>query len=113
MSFFHTEKKLSKLKSKTSGSSSAEKRDLLFSLSGARDGHIDRLMSSEIKSTDGFTDFDLDAPVEDSLTASVVRYIAPQLQALTAGELVHLLQSDQLNQANNTEDSDSKDTPDN
>ena len=94
-------------------SSSAEKRDLLLSLSGARDGHIDRLINSEDKSSEGFTDFDLDAPVEDSLSGSVIRYIAPQLQALTAGELVHLLQSDQLDQVNSTEDSDSKDTPDN
>lgn len=91
-----TERKLSKLQKKQTVSSTAEKRDLLLSLSGTREGHVDRFLNSEeIVPREGEVDF-FDNPVEESLKGTVIRHLAPHLQAVNTGELIHLLKADQL-----------------
>lgn len=97
------EKRLSKIQKKSSSSTTAEKRDLIFSLSGTRDGHIDRFLNSDtqVQIEDNF-----DSPVEESLSGTVIRHIAPHLQAVTAGELVHLLKADQLQETSVVETED-------
>lgn len=100
------EKKLGKLRKKSSASDSgAEKRDLLLSLSGAREGHIDRLLNSQLSQLQGLGEEEhFDSPVEDSLSGTVIRHIAPHLQAVTTGELVHLVKADQLQESTAEED---------
>lgn len=95
------EKKLLKVKKKPS-SSSAEKRDLLLSLSGAREGHINRLLNNQIPSNISCEE-DFDQTV-NSLTTTLVRHITPHLQAVNTVETIELLKADQLEIAN-SEDS--------
>jgi hypothetical protein len=45
-----------------------------------------------------------DSPVEDSLTNTVIRRVAPHLQALNASEFVHLVEADQLAIVSNQEE---------
>lgn len=92
--FAYTEKKLSKLQKKSSTSSRAETRDLLLSLAGARDGHIDRFLNSQLQGE--VASENIDNPVEETLTNTVIRHVAPHLQAVTTGELIHLLKADHL-----------------
>lgn len=62
---------------------------------GTREGHIDRLLTSG--STEGtLIDSEIDSSIENSLANTVIRHVAPHLQAVSAGELVQLLQADQL-----------------
>ena len=75
--------------------SSAEKRDLLLSLSGAREGHIDRLLNTS-RSDILPCEEDFDQTVNDTLTTTLVRHITPHLQAVNTVELVELLKADQL-----------------
>ena len=108
--FILSEKKLLKLQTKSSKSSSAEKRDLLVSLSGTREGHIDRLLNSKFENS---CDGDFDQPL-DSVASSLIRHIAPHLQAVTTGELVELLKADQLENsetASNLEQTNSDSAP--
>ncbi|KZS09035.1 Sepiapterin reductase [Daphnia magna] len=93
------ETKLGKLHKKST-SSGAEKKDLLLSLAGAREGHIDRLLNAQFSQWQGICDNNhFDNPVEESLSGTVIRHIAPHLQAVSTGELVHLLKADQLQEA--------------
>ena len=91
---FCIERKLSKLRQKPSKNSLQEKRDLLISLSGTREGHIERLLNLPEASQLEFEDSDISS---DSLTSSLIRHIAPHRQAVTTGELIELLKDDQLN----------------
>lgn len=100
---FVLEKKLSKLTAKSTVHSSAERRDLLLSLSGAREGHIDRLLTLEL-GEQVTLDGDIDLALEETITTTVIRHVAPHLQAVSAGELVHLLKADHLEQASITEE---------
>lgn len=97
------ETKLGKLHKKST-SSGAEKKDLLLSLAGAREGHIDRLLNAQFSQWQGICDNNhFDNPVEESLSGTVIRHIAPHLQAVSTGELVHLLKADQLQEATGEE----------
>lgn len=40
-----------------------------------------------------------DNPVEESLTGTVIRHLAPHLQAVNTSELIHLLKADHLQEA--------------
>ena len=97
------EKKLSKLQTKSAASSKAEKEDLITSLAGTREGYIDRLLNS--KADQGVEEDYFDSPVEDSLTNTVIRRVAPHLQALNVSEFVHLVEADQLAIVNQEEES--------
>lgn len=104
-----SEKKLCKLRKTPSSNSGAEKRDLLLSLAGAREGHIDRLLNSQFSQLQGLGEIEnFDCPVEESLSGTVIRHVAPHLQAVTTGELVHLLKADQLQE--NTAEEDTPET---
>lgn len=101
---FLPETKLGKLCKKSSANSDAEKKDLLLSLAGAREGHIDRLLNTQFSQWQGICDIDhFDNPVEESLSGTVIRHVAPHLQAVTTGELVHLLKADQLQEVTSEE----------
>lgn len=108
MFVFCLEKRLSKLQKKTSVSSGAEKRDLLFSLAGTREGHIDRFLNSQLQGELAVDNFD--SPVEESLTGTVTRHVAPHLQAVTTGELVHLLKADQLQETSSEQATEESET---
>lgn len=105
---FVLEKKLLKLQKKASTSSGAEKRDLIFSLAGAREGHIDRFLNSSL--SNGIESVNFDEPVEESVSGTVIRHVAPHLQAVTTGELIHLLKADQLQETTSEETVESSET---
>jgi len=96
------EKKLQKIQKKPTVSSSAEKRDLLLSLTGAREGHINRLLNKPIGDIIPYEE-DCDQTIDNPLTTTLVRHIAPHLQAVNTVELVELLKADQL-EITNSED---------
>ena len=80
-----------------------------MSLAGAREGHIDRLLNSQFSQLQGLGEIEnLDCAVEESLSGTIIRHIAPHLQAVTTGELVHLLKADQLQE--NTAEEDTAET---
>jgi len=88
---------LAKVQKKPIHSSLAEKRDLLLSLSGAKEGHIKRLLN--LPESGNLSPQDTPIPLE-SLTGSLIRHLAPHRQAVSASELVELLSADHLNQLN-------------
>lgn len=92
--------------------SSAERRDFLASLTGAREGHIERLLASNF-SEQVTLDSDTDEPLEENLTGTIVRHIAPHLQAISHVELVHLLKADHLEKALTTEEIETSNTVEN
>ena len=96
------EKKLQKIQKKPTVSSSAEKRDLLLSLTGAREGHINRLLNKPIGDIIPYEE-DCDQTIDNPLTTTLVRHIAPHLQAVNTVELVELLKADRL-EITNSED---------
>jgi len=93
------EKKLQKVQKKLTVCSAAEKRDLLLSLSGTREGHIIRLLNKPAEDTCSFEE-NFDQSINNSLTTTLVRHIAPHLQAVNTVELVELLRADHLETTN-------------
>ena len=85
---------MNKIQKKPVPCSSAEKRDLLLSLSGAREGHIERLLNNQLADSISYED-DYEQPL-DNFTSTLVRHVTPHLQAVNAGELIELLKADQL-----------------
>jgi len=74
---------LAKVQKKPIHSSLAEKRDLLLSLSGAKEGHIKRLLN--LPESGNLSPQDTPIPLE-SLTGSLIRHLAPHRQAVSASE---------------------------
>lgn len=54
--------------------------------------------------TEGVEDYFEETPVEESLTNTVIRRVAPHMQAVNTVEFVHLLEADQLALANQEEE---------
>ncbi|XP_076753614.1 uncharacterized protein LOC143425047 [Xylocopa sonorina] len=82
----------SRLKNLQKGTS---KKDLVSSLSVAKEDSIARLITSECK-------FETEEEIELA-SNPLIRHIVPHLQALTATELVHLLKADVLQLINESE----------
>ena len=95
------ERKLAKLKEKAPAGSSAEKRDLLLSLVGAREGHFNRFLDGS-NSNSVYDNIDNEI-TSDDFTLALARHIAPHKQAICASELVQLVKSDQLLSASSQE----------
>ena len=77
-------------------------------MAGAREGHIDRFLNST--ESGGIEPNNFEDPVEESITGTVIRHIAPHLQAVTSGELIHLLKADQLQETSSEETAESSET---
>ncbi|CAL7951799.1 unnamed protein product [Xylocopa violacea] len=82
----------SRLKNLQKGTS---KKDLVSSLSIAKEDSIARLITSKCK-------FETEEEIELA-SNPLIRHIVPHLQALTASELVHLLKADVLQLINESE----------
>lgn len=87
-SLHFSENKLEKLKSKRKG------KDIVQSLEERNKSSMMNFLSNENQSVLGDEDFILDTPVSNN--HPIMRYVAPDKQALTLGELVELLKADHL-----------------
>lgn len=96
--FFIPESKLERLKTKRKG------KDIVKSLEERNKSSMMNFLSNGNQSVVDDEDFILDTPVGNS--HPIMRYVAPDKQALTLGELVELLKADHLAQVLEQHDSD-------
>ncbi|KAE8744302.1 hypothetical protein FOCC_FOCC009025 [Frankliniella occidentalis] len=92
------ENKLAKLKSKRKG------KDIIKSLEEKNKSSMMNFLSNDNQVVLDDDDFILDTPVNNN--HPILRYVAPDKQALTVGELVELLKADHLSQVLEQHDSD-------
>ncbi|KAK3911968.1 Coiled-coil domain-containing protein 32 [Frankliniella fusca] len=92
------ENKLAKLKSKRKG------KDIIKSLEEKNKSSMMSFLANDSQVVLGDDDFIMDTPVNNN--HPLMRYVAPDKQALTVGELVELLKADHLTQVLEEHDSD-------
>lgn len=100
--FYVAESKLERLKSKRKG------KDIVKSLEERSKTSMLNFLSNENHTTVADEDLMLDTPVSSS--HPIVRYVAPDKQALTVGELVELVKADHLAQVLDQEVDDERKT---